>query len=445
MNPLEKLRKKLQAIIERMEELNAGVTEANGDVVRPFTEEERASYEAAEQELTATREAIARQEQLESARAEASRLGSPARPSPRVTVGRQENCDDSGEYRGFRSLGEQLIAVMNAATPGGTRDRRLDELRAASGMNESVDSQGGDLIQSDFMSELIRDTYDAGELARRCRRVPISNASNSIEILSLDETARTDGYRGGGVRAYWRAEAAEFTASYPKSKRLKIMLEELTALCYVTDSLLADAPALEGWIRPLFIDEMAFALDTALVLGSGAGQPLGILNAPCRVDVAKKSGQTGDTVVWENVSAMRKTMTKRGRKDGIWLYNNDVLSQLEQMYVPIGSSYGNLVYQPAGMYGNEEDLLYRRPLVEVEACSALGDVGDLIFADMNEYVLIEKGSISADTSIHVRFIYGETTFRFVMRVNGQPLRSAALTPYKGSTTRSPFVAIAVRE
>jgi HK97 family phage major capsid protein len=73
-------------------------------------------------------------------------------------------------------------------------------------------------------------------------------------------------------------------------------------------------------------------------------------------------------------------------------------------------------------------------------------VGDIICADLGGYILAEKGGIQADMSIHVNFIYDESVFRFVLRLDGQPQRASALTPYKGgsSYTQSHFVALATR-
>ena len=47
-------------------------------------------------------------------------------------------------------------------------------------------------------------------------------------------------------------------------------------------------------------------------------------------------------------------------------------------------------------------------------------------------------------SIHVKFDTDESTFRFVMRIDGQPERASALTPYKGSNTTSHFVTLQTR-
>ena len=63
---------------------------------------------------------------------------------------------------------------------------------------------------------------------------------------------------------------------------------------------------------------------------------------------------------------------------------------------------------------------------------------------MSQYYLATKGGIQAAQSIHVRFIYDESVFRFVYRIDGQPAWSSALTPFKGSNTVSPFVGLAAR-
>jgi HK97 family phage major capsid protein len=87
------------------------------------------------------------------------------------------------------------------------------------------------------------------------------------------------------------------------------------------------------------------------------------------------------------------------------------------------------------------------PVIEIEQCETLGTVGDIILADFqNGYLIAEKGGIKSDMSIHVKFQYDESVFRFVMRVDGQPVRAAALTPFKGgaTATQSHFVALATR-
>jgi HK97 family phage major capsid protein len=87
--------------------------------------------------------------------------------------------------------------------------------------------------------------------------------------------------------------------------------------------------------------------------------------------------------------------------------------------------------------------LFGTPIVAVEQCSALGTVGDIVLADLGQYLLIDRPPQVA-SSMHVRFVYDEMAFRFTYRVNGQPAWKSALTPYKGSNSLSPFVTLETR-
>ncbi len=445
MTPLEKLRQKLERSLSEMEALSKAVVNEKGEV-RSFTADEQKKYSELEAEVEATKSAVKREENLRDSKKVLDHLNAPKTQNTQVEIARHDGCDEEGNYKGFRSLGEQLQAVARSSIPGARVDERLGKIRAASGMGEINDSDGGFLIQPDFMVEMIRDVYNAGTIASLCRRVPISSASNSLEMVTVDETSRADGSRFGGVQAYWRAEAATVSGSAPKLRNIRMALEDLMAICYSTDQLLADSAALGAIIKDAFTEEMAFKLDAAIIEGDGAGKPLGLLNSAALISIAKESGQTNDTVVFANVSKMRAQATKKGRRQGVWLCNAEVLPQLEQLYVAVGTAGGIPVYSPAGQNGAEGEKLYGRPIVEAEACAKLGDVGDIIFADLSEYLLIEKAGIDAQQSIHVRFLYGENTFRFTMRVNGQPMWKTAVTPYKGTSgvKYSPYLTIAAR-
>lgn len=345
----------------------------------------------------------------------------------------------------FESLGQQLASVMQAGLPGGRVDPRLFNA-AASGMNETVPSDGGFLVQQDFAAGLLQDVFETGILASRCRRIQISGNANSIKLNGVDETSRAS-TRYGGIVGYWASEAEEKTKSKPKFRKIELDLKKLVGLCYATDELLDDASALESVIKTGFTSEFGFLLDDAIINGTGAGQPLGILNSGALVSVAAEAGQTAATVVAENVIKMYSRLFAQSRPNAVWLINQNIEPQLFTMSLAVGTG-GVPIYMPAGgLSGQPYGTLFGRPVLPIEQAATLGTVGDIILADLsNGYILAEKGGIRSDMSIHVRFIYDESVFRFVMRVDGQPVRASALTPYKGGSgsTQSHFIALATR-
>jgi len=347
-----------------------------------------------------------------------------------------------GENRAFHNLGEMAQAVMKAHTPGGEVDARL--VRAATGMGEVIDSEGGFLVQTEENASLLTSVNKTALVAPRCTRFTLGANVNGIKFPALDESSRVDGSRGGGVLAYWADEAETVTATKPKFRQIKMDLLKLMALAYVTDELLADARALGQYLEIFFGAEIAFQLDNGIINGTGSGQPLGILNSPATIAVDAEGGQTADTVVWENIKSMWTRLYPMGRSRAAWFINQEIETQLWAMYQTAGDN-AVPVYLPAGgASGSPYSTLMGRPVIPAEQCAALGDKGDIILADMSQYALIDKGGIQSDSSIHVRFAYGEKAFRFTYRCNGQPTWNGPLTPYKGSNTVSPFITLAAR-
>lgn len=348
----------------------------------------------------------------------------------------------------FNSLGEQLQAIARSSQPGAQIDPRLLNVQqmqgpqAATGASEAIPQDGGWLVQRDYTTELLQRAKDAAILAPRCRTIQISGPG--LDAPYFDETSRVEGSRFGGVQVFRNHEAESVTAKKPKFGKHKMDLEDLTALAYASDNLLEDATALQGIFALAFESEFSLRIDNEILNGSGAGEMLGILNAPCLVTIAKEGGQAAATIVQKNISKMWTRMYGRSRANAIWINNQDTEPQLDELSVVVGTA-GTAVYMPAGgLNDSPNGRLKGRPVIPVEHCETLGTVGDLMLVDLSQYLIIEKGGLQSDTSMHVRFINHEQTFRWKVRNNGQPMWASALIPAKGSNTLSPFVALATR-
>lgn len=420
---LEMKAKREDARLKAMAVLNKAEAED-----RFLSEDEQKDIDKYEEEIRAWDESIGRAEKLLAIEPEDRSTEKPeVKPTPAK----------DNEKR-FASFGEQLMAAYRAAMPGGKVDERLST-RAASGLNETTPSDGGFLVQQDFVTELLKRTYETGILASKVKKIPISTNANGMKINAIDEDSRANGSRWGGVQTYWEGEADEITASKPKFRQMELSLKKLTGLCYATDELLQDAAALEAVIRQAFAEEFGFKIDDAILSGSGEGEPLGILNSGAIVTVAKEASQT-DTITVENLIKMWNRLWSRSRANAVWYINQELEPYLYTLKIgdkPVYIPAGGLSEKPYGT-------LFGRPVVPIEQCSAAGEVGDIILADIGQYILIDKGGIKSASSIHVRFLYDENVFRFIYRVDGKPIWTKPLTPYKGSATVSPFVTLAKR-
>ena len=355
----------------------------------------------------------------------------------------------------FRSFGEQMRAIAIAGN-GGHRDERLDkvlriqeEQRAASGMGENTPSDGGFLVQKDFSDSLIAQMYETSKLVKYCKQIPISANSDSIEIPALDETSRANGSRLGGITVYWGNEADSPTATKPKFRTISMKLLKMFAAGYVTEELQQDAAALGAFLSDCFVNEMGFVMDDMILRGNGAGRPLGVLdsNNGALVTATKVSQQTADTFNFQNALAMRVRMWPGGLANARWLVNQELWGQIPQ-FTLLGGTSSPGIFLPPGTGGIANNApggtLLGHPIEVLEQCSAIGDLGDVVLADLSQYLVIKKGDLQAQSSIHVRFLYGENTYRFMQRWNGQPIWKTAPTPYKGANSYSPYVTLEAR-
>ena len=325
---------------------------------------------------------------------------------------------------------EFFQAVKMAEMYPGQEERRLLPFKAT-GLNEATPSQGGYLLPPQIAAGIHQSMWSVGSVLSRFN--PIRVSGNSLTINAIDETSRADGSRMGGVRGYWLAEAAQKTASKPKFRQIELKLKKVAALCYATDELLADASALESWISNEVPNELRFNVEAAIINGDGVGKPLGILQGGSLVSATRTDASEIDAYDIGRMWARRLP----GYNDYVWFVNPAVYPQLLNMTI------GDMpVYAPSVRPDVPFGTLLGRPVIENEYCPNLGTAGDILLASPSAYALITKGGVEAASSIHIKFDYDETAFRFVYRVDGQPYYNAAITAYDATNTVSPFVALA---
>jgi len=122
------------------------------------------------------------------------------------------------------------------------------------------------------------------------------------------------------------------------------------------------------------------------------------------------------------------------------------VSYTSALGITLGTGGAPVWMPPGGASGSPYSTLFGCQMIPIEQAQALGTEGDIIFANLNQYAICDKGGIQTASSIHVNFTADETVFRFIYRVDGQPLWKSPLTPYRGAAanTLSPFVTLAVR-
>jgi len=356
-------------------------------------------------------------------------------------------------YSGKNAIGDQLLDVitMGSPNPGSNAKaaamERLGKVQAAaSGANETIPSEGGWLVNTDQATMLDKGTIATGLLSQRCFNVTASSNSDSLKLNLIDESSRANGSRFGGIQVYMKAEADTVTATKPKFREARWDLNDCMGLMYLTNDLLRDAGKLTAVVNKWFPMEFGFKIDDLIVNGTGAGMPLGITASGCKVEQAVEIGQNrADTkILYQNIVRMNARLLSSSDANAAFFVNRALLPEIMLMTIPEGLGGSAVFLPPNGAAGRPYMTLLGKPIIPIEQCQAPGTAGDIILADLNEYLLFTKGGIEASASIHVRFIYDEMTLKWVYRLDGAPLRNKTLTPFKGGSTatQGPFVTVA---
>jgi len=349
---------------------------------------------------------------------------------------------EDSKLRLFNNLTEQLSAIKNQ-TLTGIADERLNrmqkEFQNASGMNIGVGSDGGFAIQTDFAGMMLESAAKAGNILPLVDRYTVSDNADSVKWVDIDETDVSSTVFGG-VQVYWAAEADTVTSKKQKLSEKELKLHKLMGVAYATYELETHSNFVNDLYMRSFEKAIQRELESTIIAGTGVGKPLGFQKGGDTVSVAKETGQTASTIVYENIVKMyNRAIDKQG---SIWVVHPDVQEQLDFMSFPVGVG-GVPVYLGASSQGSLATLK-GRAIVESDHCAALGTVGDINLMNLQEYMLITKGGTRQDYSIHVQFLAAENCFRFIFFANGMPKRSSTLTIKNSSNARSNCVQLATR-
>lgn len=266
------------------------------------------------------------------------------------------------------------------------------------------------------------------ELMRKlCTVVPMPNRTCSYP--AWDDTTHAAGAVAGLTPA-WTQESATMTAQVGALRLITLNAKKCAIYVQASNELVQDGMDLDVQMARGLSRALSFTLDHAFVTGDGAGKPLGLTNCPAAISVTKASGQVAATFIHDNVVSMFSRLLPGSHKRAVWLANPNVLPQLLQMGIPIGTAGS---YVPVFNESSGEYRLLGRPLYLTEHCATLGTVGDVILFDPQTYVIGLRADAVLDKSMHVGFANDLATYRLTIRVDGQCTLASAVTPYAGST------------
>ena len=338
--------------------------------------------------------------------------------------GRDAHLDDGG----FANVNEFLEAVYrNDAT----------RLQAAA-FGEGVGSEGGFSVPTQFAGWLMDGSLE-GEVVRP--RASVFAMSNATRVVPAWDTADRSAGLYGGVVPVWLGENKPGTAQVGKLRQLTLEVKKLILYSAISSELLSDGLDFEAQLGTALTTSIGYALDAKFFGGTGAGVPLGILNAPCTITVDPEGAQAGDSIVTENLANMVGRLLPSSYSRAVWVCSPSCVPQLMQLVLVVGAG-GTAV--PAVTQIGGALSLYGRPIIVSEKMAPVGDVGDIGLFDFSAYLIGLRREVSIDRSTGPGWLNDQVSFRCSVRVDGQPALDKPVTPAGGGDTLSPFVILDAR-
>lgn len=334
---------------------------------------------------------------------------------------------------GFRSAGE-FFASVRKYVDGEHRDNRLDMLRKAA-MAEGTDSTGGFVVPEEWAKPIYTAALENSIVRPRAIVLPMKSDTLNVKVL-IDSDRSSSVF--GGVSMTWLSEGGDqyATTVKPAIGNITLNAHKAVATCFSQNDLEQDYGALAEFITLAFGKAIAFEEDDLFINGSGSGKPLGIMSSPALISVARATW--GAAINPADLGKMASRLLPGSWATAVWLVNQSVLASWANVSTTGANALGIIDLCDMTILG--------RPIIVTEHATASTALGDVVLADFSQYVIGDRELTIASSreATYSSNTYGwlqdQTCWRLTLRVDGQPLLPAAITPKRGGSTVSAFVA-----
>ena len=345
---------------------------------------------------------------------------------------------------------EEWTASVVRAKLGGEVDPRLQRLKAKESLvpgepdtmvpvavltGEEV-NLGGALVPTEVARTLESLPQTDTRLVDLCTRWTMT--SDRYRVPAMHDDDHSSNAAPFGATVQWQADGAPLVGADPKFQGVTLEAKNLNGYLEVDAPLAEDAaiPLAEA-IQRVYTNVMDWAVERAIIRGSGAGEPMGIIGAPATI--AFDRAGSGNTIVDDDMGHLEERLWAGVSSRAVFIANPNI-KEILMTNAPIR----HLSFGPDGLGAAGEMTLYGRRLIFSDHCSTLGDEGDLILADLASYYIGVREQITVNLSNLApgAFERNRTLVRVTCRMDATPGVVSAITPAQGPAVaipQSPFV------
>lgn len=405
---LTALREKLASFDEREKELEASIEEAQTDEERSAVEEAVTTFET---ERAETEEAVKNLEtEVEELERELGEIeGKKAEPEPEKEEERaaapQKNTRK--EFNTMKRFKEMTFEERTAFVQRDDMQKFLGEVRTAIAEKRTI-SNAGYLVPS-VMIGLIRENIE-----------DYSKLYGRVDLRRLPGTGRMI-IEGSIPEAVWTEACANLNELDLGFSKVEVDGYKVGGYFKICNATLEDSDIdLASELMRVLGQSIGFALDTAIVFGTGTKMPVGIVTALKAVSqtpniVTHANTVKGKDLVQALVADIAKAKGTYSRGVKTWIMNETTYSYLLAQFVNVdgNGAYVSAINGVMPVVGGDIIVLNFMPDYVIVA------------GYMDLYLLAERAGIELSTSEHAFWVADQTGFKGTARYDGKVLKDNA--------------------
>jgi HK97 family phage major capsid protein len=239
----------------------------------------------------------------------------------------------------------------------------------------------------------------------------------------------------GGIELNWTGEAKTVKDVKDSTfKDLTMTPQEVSGMATVNNKTLQNWEASGSFVQNILRQAWINGRDKKFLSGSGAGCPLGILNAPGVIEITRNT-----TAAFKYIDAvdMMSRMLPEALNGAIWTISITLLPDVATMK----DDAGNLIFVQGDATKGIPATLLGLPIKWTGKTKTKGNRGDVMLTNFSYYLTKSGSGPYVAISEHVKFTSNQTVFKITANIDGQPWVRDSLTLEDGETTVSPYIVL----
>lgn len=280
------------------------------------------------------------------------------------------------------------------------RTGEIGELRSHT---VGTDTRGGYTVPDEFRASLIQGLEERDVM--RGLSTVITSSSGTLSVPKV--TAHGS--------AAWTAEEAPYTETNETFGEVTFNAYKASTIVKVSEELLNDSAfGLEAYLSGEFARQLADLEETAFVVGTGSGQPTGVVGG----STLGKTAAATNAITADELMDLQYALARPYRRRATWLMNDSTVKAIRKLKTGV-SSDNTYLWSP-GLSANEPDTLLGNTVVTSPDMAAIATGNkSVLYGDFSYYWIVDRQMIGMQRLVELYSANGQVGFRIFKRVDGK--------------------------